>query len=138
MSRTRRPPRGYTLAGEIDGMSVCFKVNTIPETYARLNHSKSNPTVLYPNLPHKPSLDNEPYRHSTSDLEISGIHNELNNFTIKMPRGIRGIDGVPFKLSPALEKAVQSRKSDDLPALLNPEATLNFEYNFATERSCLV
>jgi len=137
LSRTKRPPRGYTSAGEVDGMTICFKVATIPETYARLNHSKSNPTALYPNISHKPSLDNSSYRHSTSDLEVSGVHNELNHFTIKMPRGIRGIDGVPFKLSPALEKAVKSRNVDDLPELLNPEATLNFEYNFATERSCL-
>lgn len=138
LSKNKRPPKGYTSAGEIDGVLVCFKVATIPETYARLNHSKSNPG-LYPNIPKPttPFMDTTPYRHSTSDLEGVGAQAETNNFTIRMPRGVKGIDGVPFKLSPNLQNAARQKQTDNLPPLIDPETKMNLNYNFSTERQCI-
>lgn len=139
MSKSKRPPKGYTSAGDIDGLILCFKVSTIPETYARLSHSKSNPGTLYPDLPHKPSIDDSGYRHSTSDLELNNaVRNEVANFTIRMPKGIRGVDGIPFKLSAELENAARKKNAEDLPELIDPQISLNFDYNFATERQCVV
>lgn len=137
LARAKRPPKGYTDAGDVDGMKICFKVNTIPETYGRLRnelkHSQSNPGSLYPSVPTK--ILNEEYRHSTPTMDPAP--SDYNRFTIKPRHGtIKGIDGVPFKLRADLKTASTGNAKDKLPDLLDPKLDF-FVYNFATERQCV-
>uniref|UniRef100_A0A7E4VYA9 MABP domain-containing protein n=1 Tax=Panagrellus redivivus TaxID=6233 RepID=A0A7E4VYA9_PANRE len=154
LGKTKRPPKGYSSAGEIDGCTICYKVNPIPPTYGRLNHSHSNPGSLYPNMqqptrgPVAALANQQPtdYRHSTSDLErvIQGMDGitaraGFNPLTIRSPKGgIRGIDGVPFRLRPSLENAAKSSnaRGNDMPILADPLSE-GFVYGFATERQCV-
>lgn len=131
LGKTRRPPRGYSQAGEIDGMLICFKVTTIPEGYGRLTHSQSTeldrlggsstPPVtgagltinngggLYPNV----------NRHSTSDLDKVGqklVGGQMAEN--RTPQSIfKGIDRVPFALNPVFAATMGSK---DLFASLPP------------------
>jgi ESCRT-I complex subunit MVB12 len=131
LARTKRPPKGYTEAGDVDGMKICFKVTTIPETYGRLVHSRSNPT-LYPSVPTK--LLNEDYRHSTTSLEKK---TDFNQFTIRATRNsVKGIDGIPFKLRADLKVASTKSGRDTLPPLIHPE-WYSFDPKFDTERQCV-
>lgn len=41
LSKQKRPPKGYTSAGDIDGLMICYKQTPIAETYGRLPHSQS-------------------------------------------------------------------------------------------------
>uniref|UniRef100_A0AC34F460 MABP domain-containing protein n=1 Tax=Panagrolaimus sp. ES5 TaxID=591445 RepID=A0AC34F460_9BILA len=132
LARSKRPPKGYTSAGDVDGMNICFKVSTIPETYGRLVHSRSNPGPLYPSVPTK--ILNEEYRHSNPHLDKQM---DFNQFTIRAQKGsIKGIDGIPFKLRPDLKAASTRNGRDTLPELVNPQID-NFSYSFATERQCV-
>uniref|UniRef100_A0AC35GCB4 MABP domain-containing protein n=1 Tax=Panagrolaimus sp. PS1159 TaxID=55785 RepID=A0AC35GCB4_9BILA len=134
LARSKRPPKGYTSAGEVDGMNICFKVSTISETYGRLVHSQSNPGPLYPAVPTK--ILNEEYRRSNPNLD-SNKQLDFNQFTIRAQKGsIKGIDGIPFKLRPDLKAASTRNERNTLPELINPQFE-NFSYNFATERQCV-
>nr|CAD2198108.1 unnamed protein product [Meloidogyne enterolobii] len=147
LGKTKRPPRGYSLAGEVDGMSICFKVSTIPENYGRLTHSQSHEldrlgncnlssaspavTGLYPTV----------NRHSTSDLDKVGqnVIQSTNQHNINAV--FRGIDRVPFELNPLFafvlsEKNVLS-KLPPIPNLRALEAKYIDKYNFQLERSII-
>jgi ESCRT-I complex subunit MVB12 len=134
LARSKRPPKGYTSAGDVDGMNICFKVSTISETYGRLVHSQSNPGPLYPAVPTK--ILNEEYRRSNPNLD-NNKQLDFNQFTIRAQKGsIKGIDGIPFKLRPDLKAASTRNERNTLPELINPQFE-NFSYNFATERQCV-
>lgn len=52
-----------------------------------------------------PNIYDSSYRHSASDLDK--LRNNVNSFTIKAPqtKNIKGIDGVPFQISPLFSSA---------------------------------
>lgn len=113
LAKTKRPPKGYSQAGEIDGMMICFKVCTIPEGYGRLTHSQSTEmdrlgntgsSSLYPNV----------NRHSTSDLDrIGQMANERSPHLL-----FKGIDRVPFELNPLFAAALNGKDLfSTLPAI---------------------
>ncbi|KAE9555648.1 hypothetical protein FO519_001119 [Halicephalobus sp. NKZ332] len=103
LNKSKRPPKGYSSAGEVDGFIICFKVATIPETYVKPNHNQSFHDKSYSHIPHNRSLTAGLHRHSTTDLEVFGGTKQFNNLSIHLSKEIRGIDGVPFKLRHDLE-----------------------------------
>lgn len=71
-----------------------------------------NPISLYPNV----GLGVQPtdHRHSTSTTDLDKLNkNEVNAYTIKSPLNgsVKGIDGVPFRLSPSLANALNKKVS---------------------------
>ncbi|KAI1715789.1 multivesicular body subunit 12 domain-containing protein [Ditylenchus destructor] len=141
LSKSKKPPKGYTIAGDVDGMIICYRVSTIPESYGRLKHSQSSDmnnankgqAPLYPEI----NNPNYAYRHSTSDL--GKVNESISAFTIKAAQTnqIKGIDGVPFQLNPIYSKSLLQKKGSDFPEVpeINPAETYN--YNFSLERSVI-
>uniref|UniRef100_A0A1I8A9W0 MABP domain-containing protein n=1 Tax=Steinernema glaseri TaxID=37863 RepID=A0A1I8A9W0_9BILA len=142
LAKQKRPPMGYTIAGDIDGMIICYKHVVIPQSWgaAPLTHSTSNPATLYPGL--NGAAVNESagpdMRHSTSD--ISQVQTQLDSFTIRQKPGEQGvgrsIDGVPFTLSASVKGCLAFQQGQRLPALEEPNVSApQFVYNFAVERA---
>ncbi|CAI4228251.1 unnamed protein product [Auanema sp. JU1783] len=132
LGKTKKTPKGYSCAGEIDGALIVFKVVVIPQTFG-MKHSASAQSLpparsapappglmpLYPSL--QPS-------NSASDIE--------KNPSFVKPKGV---DGVPFKLHPSVTTGA-TKQDDNLPQigfdiqLLNTDA---FHYSFALEQDTL-
>ncbi|KAH7716913.1 hypothetical protein AAVH_15690, partial [Aphelenchoides avenae] len=138
LGKQKRPPKGYTSAGDIDGMVLCFKQSTIPESYGRLTHSQSTDlknAALNAAAGLYPSIGDASHRHSTGDLDKAQA---VNAFTIRAGKdGFRGIDGVPFKLSARLESATSKSNSNFLPDVPRVQVEEKYAYNFNLERSIL-
>ncbi|RCN50984.1 hypothetical protein ANCCAN_02771 [Ancylostoma caninum] len=144
LNKQKKTPREFTLAGEVDGAAICFRVVVVPPSFG-LRHSKSDralsnstgpqalpPIGLYPQLGQSgstPSLKPRP---------------DGNMFTIKNTSftKVRGEDGVPFKLNPQLasrlkvpmdESSLDPTISFDIRRLDSDE----FNYTFALERASL-
>ncbi|CAI2351190.1 unnamed protein product [Caenorhabditis sp. 36 PRJEB53466] len=128
LGKTKKIPRDYTSAGEIDSLLVCYKVVPIPQTYgiqtsnsASMLDNNMSMGGLYPGLP--------PLSSSTpSSLDVTGASHS-SAFTMKnvgVPR-VKAIDGIDFKL-PDLSQFVnlEHRQLDE-----------KYNYSFATERAVL-
>ncbi|CAJ0602247.1 unnamed protein product [Cylicocyclus nassatus] len=144
LNKQKKTPKDFTLAGEVDGAMICFRVVVVPPSFG-LKHSKSDhaltnsggakappPIGLYPQLGQSgstPALNTKP---------------GVNMFTIKNPAiaKVRGEDGVPFKLNPQLASMLNAPTEDNIP---DPTATFDisrldseeFNYTFALERATL-
>ncbi|CAD5216790.1 unnamed protein product [Bursaphelenchus xylophilus] len=122
-SKNRKPPKGYTSAGEVDGALICFRVQTIPESYGVKQRQPLQPSLY-------PSLDPTPLPAGTS--------NPLPNLGVCTIRAgqhpIKGLEGIEFKLNPRLVSTNASGAKEPDPEL--PDS-YNFTYNFNLERSCL-
>ena len=119
LAKSRRAPKGYTLAGEVDGMLICFKVSTIPDSYARLSHSQSTNEIsstgvgadrnsqLYP-----PLAAPGPHSLSIGDLAATGGPAGVSAFTIRQSavNHVKGVDGVPFQLNPVFARTLEAGK----------------------------
>ncbi|VDN60464.1 unnamed protein product [Dracunculus medinensis] len=135
LSKQKKPPRNYSSAGEIDGILVCFKYVVIPASFGiGLPRSQSTIAGIYPNVA-------ENFRRSAPSLDqITGNLNSMNALTIKTGTQKRGIEDVPFKLNPILEKSMLRNQLNVLPELkVLDEATLEREYGyrFTVERATL-
>uniref|UniRef100_A0A915D4Y0 MABP domain-containing protein n=1 Tax=Ditylenchus dipsaci TaxID=166011 RepID=A0A915D4Y0_9BILA len=111
LSGSKKPPKGYTSAGDIDGMLICYKVTTIPQTYGQLKHSQS--TEIRP-----PAKGNMPLYPNINDptLPIASQNN-----------AVKGVDGVPFQLNPVFSKSLLKHKISnflDIPELKIKKTTL--------------
>uniref|UniRef100_A0A1I7X5J9 ESCRT-I complex subunit MVB12A n=1 Tax=Heterorhabditis bacteriophora TaxID=37862 RepID=A0A1I7X5J9_HETBA len=139
LNKSKKTPRGFTLAGEVDGATICFRVVVIPQTFG-LIHSLSDRNLassgltppcpgLYPVLGQSGS--------SPADLAVQ------NNFTIKnvAVQRVKGDEGVPFKLSAHLAKGLEINKASAMPELSSFDIrrldTDEFVYNFALEKATL-
>ncbi|WKY15950.1 hypothetical protein Q1695_000990 [Nippostrongylus brasiliensis] len=145
LNRQKKVPRDFTLAGEVDGAAICFRVVVVPPTFG-LKHSASDrglssstgtpappPIGIYPQL-----------GQSGSTPVMLGQPLDVNMFTIKNANlaKFRGEDGVPFKLNaqlasrlkaPVLDPARDQIISFDIRRLDSDD----FNYSFALERSTL-
>lgn len=131
VAKTKRPPMGYTLAGDIDGMYIASKASVIPENYGRSSSSQPNmnlPKSLYPGVPAMSNFPNIPasYRHSQSDFSISNGGKRQS-----------GIDRIPFKLNPIVESSLAASKGDSQPYLPDLKSLDTYQYNFNLERTIL-
>lgn len=137
LSKTKKPPRDHSLAGEVDGIMICFKTGVIPPHYGmKQSHSdtnlgfnmsgasRSSGSSAYPQLdmPH-------PSSHSTSDL--NHVRSDAHNaFTIKgaVPTRINPIEGVNFIVNPRIVNT--QKKSSSLPPLPPFDAYFQDEFNY--------
>ncbi|KAI3409843.1 hypothetical protein GPALN_006217 [Globodera pallida] len=150
LAKARKPPKGYTWAGDIDGMAICFRVSTIPEGYGRLVHSQSTEMQhlatgasaagvgIYPNIgPPLGTSTNAQCRHSASDLD------RLKQFNLAAGQqrrdsveGGRGVDRVPFELNPLLSFSLSAReKCANLPPIPDWDSLVaKYGYAFRLEK----
>uniref|UniRef100_A0A0K0D516 MABP domain-containing protein n=1 Tax=Angiostrongylus cantonensis TaxID=6313 RepID=A0A0K0D516_ANGCA len=105
LNKQKKTPRDFTLAGEVDGAAICFRVIVVPPTFG-LKCSTSNsgklalpPIGLYPHLSQSGS--------TPANLDQK---QNANMFTIKNTGAVklRGLDGVPFKLNPQLASKLRA------------------------------
>ncbi|KAI6183326.1 hypothetical protein M3Y97_00477400 [Aphelenchoides bicaudatus] len=130
LSKNKRPPKGYTSAGEVDGILICFKVATIPQSYGI---KQNMPATSMATNSFYPSLNGE----SAVPTDLAqGLSSSLN---FRSPFGAHcSLDGVPFKLNPRF--TVQSTSPSSESALADPLLDLNLDtldYNFRLERSII-
>ncbi|KJH41599.1 hypothetical protein DICVIV_12424 [Dictyocaulus viviparus] len=145
LNKQKKPPRDFTLAGEVDGAAICFRVVVVPVTFG-LKHSSSDRTLstssgklapppigLYPQLGQSGS--------TPANLDKQ---RDANVFTIRNPSvaKLRGEDDVPFKLNPQLASrlrapvencAIDPTVAFDIRRLDSDE----FNYSFSIERATL-
>jgi len=156
LAKSRRAPKSYTLAGEVDGMLICFKVSTIPDGYARLSHSQSTSEIsssqdaankrnsqLYP-----PIAAPGPHSQSIGDLaSVGGPHGQavaaaatgISSFTIRQSavNHVKGVDGVPFQLNPVFARALDTGKDQTLPEIPELRSLQTPSVNLRLERQVL-
>ncbi|KAF8387502.1 mvb-12 [Pristionchus pacificus] len=137
LSKTKKPPRDHSLAGEVDGILICFKTGVIPPHYGmKQSHSDTNigfnlggPSRLGPSSAY-PQLDMpHPSSHSTSDL--NHVRNDAHNaFTIKgaVPSRINPIEGVNFIVNPRIVNT--QKKSSSLPPIPSYDTYFQDEFNY--------
>ncbi|KAL3115950.1 hypothetical protein niasHT_007250 [Heterodera trifolii] len=122
LARSRRPPKGYTLAGDIDGMAICFRVSIIPEGYGRLTHSQSTELQqfftgaspkgmgIYPTIA-PPLGTTAQNRHSTTDLDRLKQYNLTTGQKQRdSTEGAKGVDCVPFELNPLFAFSLSAKE----------------------------
>ncbi|GMT33118.1 hypothetical protein PFISCL1PPCAC_24415 [Pristionchus fissidentatus] len=139
LNKAKRPPKDHSLAGEVDGILICFKTGVIPAHYG-MKHSQSETNIGFgvaprPGIPSSsayPQLDMpsvQPSSHSTSDLDHvrSSSHNA---FTIKgaVPTRINPIEGLNFIVNPRVVNT--QKKSSSLPPLPPYSAYVQDEFNY--------
>ncbi|CCD63304.1 Multivesicular body subunit 12A [Caenorhabditis elegans] len=141
LGKTKKVPRDYTSAGDIDSLLICYKVISIPQTYGiQTSNSTSNIESqaaggLYPGLP---NLSNS----TPANLDVTGSSSN-SAFTMKnagAPR-VKAIDGIDFKVNPMFVNSSGSNNSSQLPDLsqFNDLDRLDDKYNYsyATEHAVL-
>ncbi|KAK5975202.1 hypothetical protein GCK32_008862 [Trichostrongylus colubriformis] len=139
LNKQKKTPRDFTLAGEIDGAALCFRVTVVPPAFG-LKHSASDrglssstgkpipppPIGLYPQLGQYGSTP-------------SKLNQQPDNPALAK---VRGEDGVPFKLNPQLASILKTPVLDtptdptvafDIRRLDSDE----FNYPFTLERATL-
>ncbi|CAD6189086.1 unnamed protein product [Caenorhabditis auriculariae] len=114
MNKSKKIPKNYTLAGEVDAMNICFKVCAIPPTFGIVTSSStSNLNDSIPTL--YPGLSSTNSSSTPTISETTSVPSKVDAYTMKsslLPK-VKGIDGVPFKLNPRLIRS--ENQEDDLP-----------------------
>jgi len=152
LAKIKKPPTGFSLAGEIDGLLICYKYGTIPADFPGARNDGA--ASVYPNLPYPihplshsatpgqpipatptdaggyqrqgaPAASVDPAGYSTLDRQYS--------LGVKL-----GIEGVPFELSQLLTGNDNQRR--DIPYLKHASADRlesEFNYDFIVEQTIL-
>ncbi|CAO4374785.1 unnamed protein product [Caenorhabditis nigoni] len=145
LGKTKKVPRDYTSAGDIDSLLICYKVIPIPQTYgiqtsnstSNLETQQSSTGGLYPGLPNLSSS-------TPANLDVTGASGSTA-FTMKnvgAPR-VKAIDGIDFKVNPMFVRTDSSDGSSKLPDLSQfthldqNRLEDKYNYSFATEHSVL-
>ncbi|KAL6722445.1 hypothetical protein Aduo_017570 [Ancylostoma duodenale] len=144
LNKQKKTPREFTLAGEVDGAAICFRVVVVPPSFG-LRHSKSDRTLSNSSGPQAPPpIGLYPQLGQSGSTPSLKPRPDGNMFTIKNTSftKVRGEDGVPFKLNPQLasrlkvpmdESSLDPTISFDIRRLDSDE----FNYTFALERASL-
>ncbi|CAI5446902.1 unnamed protein product [Caenorhabditis angaria] len=139
LGKTKKVPRNYTSAGEVDSLLICYKVIPIPQTYGiQMSNSAtdlpstttsstpnpSKPIGLYPGL--SPNSTSQPDLSNTSAFTMRNSG---------MPR-VKAIDGIDFKVNPSFV-ANSTNSSENLPDLSQLQPKNDYDYSFLTENAVL-
>lgn len=157
LARTKKPPTGYTLAGDLDGLTVCFKYSVIPQDFpAATMAQQKQRDGIYPGLPYPihPSTSSGAAANGISPsgalrvdvqgaaaLQAAALQHRLEHSTgLASPPTVRSaVDGVPFELNPKLRAAGVGGKTDwpsfreFTPFLMDSE----YSYPFRVEQQVL-
>jgi len=150
LAKLKKPPTGYSLAGEVDGLLICYKYGTIPADFPGVRPEGA--ANVYPNLPYPI----HPLSHATPNQPIPGTPTEAGGYqrqsapapvnaagysTLDRQYSVAaklGIEGVPFELSHLLTGNDNQRR--DLPYLKPASADRlesEFNYEFLVEQTVL-
>uniref|UniRef100_A0A1B6CCU4 Multivesicular body subunit 12A n=1 Tax=Clastoptera arizonana TaxID=38151 RepID=A0A1B6CCU4_9HEMI len=152
LSRAKKAPEGFRLAGDINGMSLCFKAETTTPTTTPLNQLRYSlspqgngelrpapppPTngVLYPKIDSPSNNDYEnlvrvPIRPAPPrpPPPISSTYATITSY--------QGLEGIPFALNPKI--SISSTASSPLLPVIKAKTKFQidkeFEYDFRLER----
>lgn len=157
LARQKRTPAGYSLAGELEGLLLCYKYGVIPPSFPSQSPTESGSGV-YPNLPYPihplshASSDNRPNRIAPSppfkqqpfqtDTGSNNVHDAGHiapayNRQSSLASSVHntGIEGIPFELNPRIKSSKNNKLK--LP-FLKPISIEDYEYNFSVESTVLV
>ncbi|XP_050076269.1 multivesicular body subunit 12B [Anopheles maculipalpis] len=138
-SRLRQAPEGFTLAGDINGILVCFKLSPVPHRPSPSVPSRQSITDL------EKTIENLKIQSSVSNPQENEYVQLLSSYQLspkrvapKPPMYSTGtlnihtdVEGVPFVLNPALKQY-----STNIPAVYEL-ADAQLEYDFHLERQVL-
>uniref|UniRef100_A0A6M2DMW2 Multivesicular body subunit 12A n=1 Tax=Xenopsylla cheopis TaxID=163159 RepID=A0A6M2DMW2_XENCH len=142
-SRSKRPPDGFTLAGEINGVLVCYKSRDQqmkadlqlkspplpPRTHHYLNLSNNNEQE-----PVSPTSDNQllkPKRPAPIPPKPAARTPSYHPGTTYTLSTYTSLDGVPFRLSNRIK---DSPYNQSLPTFKEFKLTSEYDYNFTLEK----
>lgn len=132
-TKTKRAPMGFTLAGEINNVALCFKIGDVPRL-------KSNP-VPSPTLPATSKSKSEAAKRSTpSSIMGNQKFSDLNHFQSNSSSGVfHPLSGVPFVLNSAFSSSLglQNVYPPDVQSRTGVDIANEYQYPFTTERSIL-
>jgi len=149
LAKSKKPPTGYSLAGEIDGLLLCFKYGTIPADFPG---AKPEGAGVYPNLPYPihplshsasrgsqiaatPTEDGHQKQSAVPAVSAAGYSTLDRQYSL----GVKiGIEGVPFELNHLFTSNNSQRRN--LPFLKPASADrleAEFNYDFNTEQAVL-
>lgn len=142
LSKSKRPPSGYTMIGEVNGLIFCFKTNPVPaDTQSSLPQSGSSPSLVQQTSIEQPTQAAPSYLQQTSKsyfatlsrgkhmyshcVEDSHVPNDIQESIINAP-----LAGVPFQLS-VLLTSLSSVDQTSIPEIsYRSIVDLNNEYNY--------
>uniref|UniRef100_A0A1L8DCP5 Multivesicular body subunit 12A n=1 Tax=Nyssomyia neivai TaxID=330878 RepID=A0A1L8DCP5_9DIPT len=137
--KSKKAPSGFLIAGEINGLSVCYKVGPavrpLPELPATDNRDKVIPALgnlsishIYENTKTSPQLPSRPAPKppTTPQSPTNTLYGTLGGATYAE------LDGVPFVLNPNLRQTVTH-----VPEFKPFNITDVIEYDFTLERQIL-
>lgn len=132
--KTHKPYRGYTPAGEIDGLRIWYKASSIQTCLLGFPKSASNPIMdgkLYPHLPSQHSS-------SISD-NLNGVINDVNSFTIKaVDEKSKMLHNLPLILNELyVNDKISSQGNFNLPEVPYLQSLNGEIYKYDLERSIL-
>uniref|UniRef100_A0AC35TT15 MABP domain-containing protein n=1 Tax=Rhabditophanes sp. KR3021 TaxID=114890 RepID=A0AC35TT15_9BILA len=135
--KSKKPYRGYTPAGEIDGLYIWYKATPINVCITGMSKSISNPVLdntLYPNLP---TPSNSIGNHMN---DYNNLANDVHSFTIKtVDEKQKIVQKVPFVLNDLIvsNDKTSSRHSNNIPEIPYLKSLNIDNYKFDLERSIL-
>lgn len=151
--RQKAPPHGYTKAGDLEGLMLCYKYSVIPADFPfKSSDISGNSSSVCPNLPYPihplsygktngaDSQHSTPTRRAPSPPVAasaygsgspvsSTVHRQLSVVSV-----LSGIEGLPFELN---SKVRSSQNQHTLPKIKTITAN-DFDYDFSLENAVLV
>lgn len=143
-SRLRQAPEGFTLAGDINGILVCFKTSPIPHRPSPSVPSRQSITDLEKTIEHLKIQSN--CTNTTAESQDHEYVQLLPTYQLspkrsapKLPMYSTGtlnihteVEGVPFVLNSSLKQY-----PTDVPAIYEITVGIDNEYDFHLERQVL-
>jgi len=151
LSKAKKAPDGFTLAGEINGLVICYKSAPLPaEPTASPNllpYQKNlkptafdQPSSLRSNSPSRPNVPTRPAPTPSINPSPNSANNKKSAISSGTLSGFTGLEGVPFGLSSQIQcsssksSSVVGRIRHKTPQELNTE----FSYSFSNEREAMM
>uniref|UniRef100_A0A6B2E9H1 Multivesicular body subunit 12A n=1 Tax=Phlebotomus kandelakii TaxID=1109342 RepID=A0A6B2E9H1_9DIPT len=135
-SKSKKAPNGFLIAGEINGLSVCYKVGAATRPLPQLPSVENKDKILQPmenlSISHiyentSPQLPTRPApKPPTPQSPTSATYGTLGGATYAE------IEGVPFVLNPNLQQ-----KEIHVPPFKPANISSHIEYDFSLERQIL-
>ncbi|KAB0802487.1 hypothetical protein PPYR_04673 [Photinus pyralis] len=151
-SRLKRAPEGFSLAGEINGVVICYKMGNVQDSEADQGHNGNKPPERPPKpAPYPPTSSVYPNIDSDHDYEILMPDYNRRSMPVRpaplTPAQIgppthtisptqHSLAGVPFVINPKFLNAANSDKAQ-LPlikARTMQQLMKDYNYSFSVER----
>jgi len=143
LSKAKKAPDGFTLAGEINGLVICFKSAPLPA------EATASPNLLpyqvnYKSHPHSasPVLSHNPVRPAPA-LALNPANTSVNKSSAVSSgtfSGFGALDGVPFQLSSQIRCSATTPSSvlGRIRHKSPQEVDAEFSYSFSNEQEAML